>query len=142
MFTEPIYSTCVRPYVSVSFIQQYIFDKTSLKSSAPYLGWCAFVSKYISRTRNRFSVSLRLLAFVRRLSHNSDVTASSSHLAERFQHWLGLTAVWPASCLTIMGKHSETGSKHGLIHLLTQPGQRGQRQQGEKAELQRERRVS
>lgn len=84
----------------------------------------------ISRARNRLRGCLLLHAFVRRLSHNSDVTKSSSHLAERIQDWLKLTAVWPASCLTIVGKHRETGSKHGCIHLLTQPGHRGQRQQG------------
>lgn len=102
------------------------FHDTSLKSSVSYLGWCV----YISRARNRFTASLLLLTFVTRLSHNSDVTESSSHLAERFQPWLMPTAVWPASCLTIVGKQKETGSKHGRIHLLTQSGHRGQRQQG------------
>ncbi|KAJ4932371.1 hypothetical protein JOQ06_010794, partial [Pogonophryne albipinna] len=59
-----------------------------------------------------------------RLSHNSDVTKSSSHLSESIQNWLRLTAVWPASCLTIAGKQRETGSKHGRIYLLTEPGHR------------------
>lgn len=97
---------------------------------------------YISRARNRFKARLLLLAFVTRLSHNGDVTKSSSHLAERIPYWLRLTAVWPASCLTIVGKHRETGSKHRCIHLLTQPGHRGQSQQGERAQVQEESCVS
>lgn len=63
---------------------------------------------------------------------------SSSHLAERIRHWLRLTAVWPASCLTMLGKQRD--GQQILVHPPVNTARsQAPKQQRERVQLQRER---